>query len=92
MISYSTFSIIVTLDNNVILYNYNYRNMDIIIYYNIFDNFLDFFMNPWFFFYHGVSLTQSLKINPIVRHMISYLHLVLLGYHGGFLLSTGLIG
>ena len=48
MIIYSVFSIIVTLDNNVILYNY--RNMDIIIYYNIFDNFLDFFMNPWFFF------------------------------------------
>ena len=90
MISYTTFSIIVTLDNNVILYNY--RNMDIIIYYNIFDNFLDFFMNPWFFFYHGVSLTQSLKINLIVRLMINYLHLVLLGYLGGFLLSTGLIG
>lgn len=59
--------------------------MDIIIYYNYFDNFLDFFINPCCFSIIGVNLTQSLKINLIVSLMISYLHLVLLGYLGGFL-------
>ena len=67
--------------------------MDVIIYYNYFWYFLGLFhKSMFFFFYHGVSLTQSLKINLIVRLMISYLHLVLLGYLGGFLLSTRLIG
>ena len=42
-------------------------------------------------FYHGHDTMQSIKINPVVGIMVNYLHLVLLVYLGGFLLSKALI-
>ena len=41
---------------------------------------------------HGHDLMQILEINQVVGFVLSYLHLVLLAYFSGFLLSEALIG